>query len=92
MDSLQTVELESEFFSQPERVIVIGCSGSGKSFLIENLVKKYHKFFYKIVGNGPKNNLFQFEETKHKIVHYENEHNKLYNPMLEVDEIDLKKK
>ena len=91
MDSLQTVELDSEFFSQPERVIVTGCSASGKSFFIENLVRKYHQNFYKIVVKGPKNKLFQFEETKDKTFHYENEHEKLYNPMIEVDEIDMTK-
>ena len=91
MESLQTVELDSHFFSQPERVIVSGCSGSGKSFLIENLVRKYHNHFYKIVVNGPKNKLFDFEETKDKTFHYENEHERLYNPMKEVDEIDMKK-
>ena len=90
MDSIQTVELDSELFSQPERLIVTGCSNSGKSFLVENLVRKYHENFYKIVVNGPKNKLFHFEETKLKTFHYENEHQKLYNPMIEVDELDLK--
>ena len=90
MDSLKTVELESELFSEPERIIITGCSGSGKTFFIEQLVRRYHTNFYKIVVNGPKNKLFHFDETKAKTVHYENEIQKIYNPMIEVDEIDLK--
>ena len=89
MDSLKTVESDSELFSKPERIIITGCSGSGKTHLIVHLVKKYHNNFYKIVVNGPKNNLFTFPETKGKTIHYENELQKLYNPLDEVDEIDL---
>ena len=87
----QTIELENDIFDQPERILIFGASNSGKSYLLQNLVKKYHKKFYDIVISGEANKLLDYEETKHITTHYKNENNPIYDPFSDLDEIEMRK-
>ena len=78
-----------EIFHQTERILVSGSSNTGKSFLIENLVRKFSKRFYKIVLCGNTNRLLEFPETK-QITEYYTGKDPIYNPFLEVDSYDVK--
>ena len=87
----ETVNLENDIFDQPERILIFGSSNAGKSYLLQNLVRKYHKRFYKIVISGEPNQLLHYPETKHITSHYKNENNPIYDPFVDFDPIEMKK-
>ena len=89
---LQTIELErSDFlFEKPERIIVTGSSATGKTFLVEQLVKKHNDKFYKIVICGNRNRLLEFSETACKTIHYKSDSDPIFNPFTEVDSYQVK--
>ena len=65
---LEGVDLEETdfIFEKPERIIVTGSSNTGKTHLVEELVKKHIDKFYRIVICGNRNRLLDFLETSHK--------------------------
>ena len=81
-------------FNQSERLLVIGASNTGKTYLVESMVKRYVDRFYKIVICGNRNRLLEFPETKDISELYvsDNNDNLIYNPFCEMDAYDLKKK
>lgn len=91
MGDVENVDLYHNLFDNPERLLISGSSNSGKTHLLENIIKKYHHRFYRIVVSGPKNRLFDFEETKGKTELFNTENDCLYNPLTDIDSFDLKK-
>ena len=91
MGDVENIDLYHNLFDNPERILLSGSSNSGKTHLLERLIKKYSKSFYRIVVSGPKNRLFDFDETKGKIELFNTEGNNLYDPLSDVDSFDLKK-
>ena len=89
---LQTVNLEQcDFiFEKPERVIITGSSNTGKTFLVEQLVKKHIEKFYKIVICGNRNRLLDFPETASITSHYKSDSDPIFNPFTEVDSYQVK--
>ena len=89
---LETVDLEeSDFiFEKPERVIVSGSSNSGKTYLVEQLVKKHTDKFYKIVICGNRNRLLDFPETACKTSLHKSDGDPIYNPFTEINSYELK--
>ena len=53
-------------FQKTFRLLIFGSSDSGKSFLIQNLIRSHHDKFHKIVVCGAKNELLSYPETKDK--------------------------
>ena len=51
MDKIYTEE-QLNLFTYPARVIIAGCSNSGKTYLSTKLVQQYHHLFTKIVISG----------------------------------------
>ena len=91
MESIENIDLYHNIFDNPERLLISGSSNSGKTHLLENLIRKYHHRFYRIIVSGPKNRLFEFEETKKKTELYSTDGSNLYNPLLDIDSFDVKK-
>ena len=95
LDEVKTIELypSDHIFGDSDRIIVCGSSRTGKTYLVESLVKKYAHRFYKIVLCGNKNRLLDFSETKHMTEYYggDNDDCGIYNPFREMDTYDLKK-
>ena len=92
MADVLDIELDKELFEKSEFVICTASTGSGKTYLIEQLVKKYSSKFYRIMVVGSKNELLNFPETRHKTEYYTtNRNDHIYNPFLEVDHFDVKK-
>ena len=89
---LQSIEVEpSDFiFEKPERLIVTGSSNTGKSFLVEQLVKKHVDKFYKIVICGNRNRLLDFPETACITSHYKSDSEPIFNPFTEIDSYQVK--
>ena len=56
-----------ELFNKPERIIVVGASNVGKSYFINNLIKKYaYKFTDIIISGTFKSELQQCSDIKKK--------------------------
>lgn len=89
--SILSLEVEKLIFDEPERIIITGSSGTGKTHLVEQLVKKYAHRFYRIMVVGTKNDLMNFQETKGKTEFFYSDKEILYNPFLEIDQYDVKK-
>ena len=94
MDSLdiESIDVEdSDFiFEKPERIIVTGSSNTGKTYLVEQLVKKYTDKFYKIVICGNRNKLLDFPETACKTSLYKSDGEPIYNPFAELNTYEIK--
>ena len=73
-------------FNKPERIIVVGASNVGKSYFINNLIKKYaHKFTDIIISESFKSDLQQCDNIKNKLkIHT----NGIYIPFLDYDIVD----
>lgn len=95
LDGVKDINLypSDHIFHDSERLIVCGASRTGKTFLVESLVKRYAHCFYKIVLCGNKNRLLEFPETKNISVFYggDNEDCGIYDPFKEMDTYDLQK-
>ena len=89
-DDYQTHELENLIFEHPERILITGCSNSGKTFFVEQFVKKYNSHFFKIILCGSKNKLLEFPETRNKTSFYENSVTPIYDPFLDHDQIEVR--
>ena len=80
-------------FNDSERILISGNSASGKTYLLEQLVKKYHRKFHKIIISGSKNKLLTFPETKLKTTFFQghssgSDEEDIFNPFLNYDEIN----
>ena len=81
-----TVQLEKPLFSQCERVVIVGNSGSGKTCFTNNLVKKHSEKFSKIIISGATHSeLLEFEETKSKSSIYKGS-DLIFNPFTELEQ------
>ena len=91
-DDIETIHVEyNDFiFEKPERIIVTGSSNTGKTHLVEQLVKKYIDKFYKIVICGNRNRLLDFPETTCKTSLYKSDSDPIYNPFTKLDAYELK--
>ena len=78
-------------FEKPERLVCTGTSNSGKTHLIECLVRKYSHKFYRIILCGNKNNLLEFKETREKTSLFSSDNDIIYNPFLDIGEYEVKK-
>ena len=89
---LECIDLEQTdfIFEKPERIIVSGSSNVGKSFLVEQLVKKHIDKFYKIVICGNRNRLLDFPESACKTTLYKSDSEPIYNPFTELDSYEVK--
>ena len=96
----QTVKIYPNeiLFQKPERIIICGNSESGKTFLIENIVRCNHEKFHKIVISGSGNKLLTFPETKDKTILYKPSHqnlttsvgeNEIFNPFDQLDDLNV---
>lgn len=81
-----TIQLEKPLFSQCERCIIIGNSGSGKTCFTNNLIKKHSENFSKIIISGAAHSeLLEFEETKSKTSIYKGS-DLIFNPFTEIEQ------
>ena len=89
---IESIDVEdSDFiFEKPERIIVTGSTNTGKTYLVEHLVKKYIDKFYKIVICGNRNRLLDFPETACKTTLYKSDSEPIYNPFIKLDSYELK--
>ena len=89
---LQSIEIEKNdfMFAKPERILVTGSSNTGKTFLVEQLVKKNIDKFYKIVICGNRNRLLDFPETACITTHYKSDSDPIFNPFTEIDTYQAK--
>ena len=89
MDEDDIIDLNLEtndlLFEKPERIILTGTSYSGKTFLVEQLIKKYSHKFYRIVLCGNKNRLIEFKETREKTHLFSSDGDNIYNPFFDID-------
>ena len=91
-ENVKLIELtQAQPFDNCERVIFTGASNTGKTYLMEQLIRRYHDRFYKIVVSGCKNKLFDFPETRFKTELYNGDSTTIFNPLTDIDEYDLKK-
>ena len=44
--------VDVDIFNLPARLLISGCSGSGKSFFISRLLRKYRSYFTQIIVIG----------------------------------------
>ena len=66
-DTYKSVHL-NELFDKPERLLIVGTSGSGKSEFATKLIRKYsHKFTHIIVSGTIKSDLEKYPETSCKL-------------------------
>ena len=95
-DEFPSVKLYANelLFENSERILISGNSASGKTHLLERLVKKYHHKFHKIIISGSKNKLLTFPETKLKTTFYQghsttgSDEQDIFNPFINYDEIN----
>lgn len=82
-----------EIFNHSERLFVVGSSASGKTELVQNLVRKYVHRFYRIVICGNPNDLLNFPETKSITELYQGNEpeNAIFNPFLDLDQYECQK-
>ena len=90
---LEGVDLEETdfIFEKPERIIVTGSSNTGKTHLVEELVKKHIDKFYRIVICGNRNRLLDFPETSHKTSLHKSVSDPIFNPFTELNSYEIKK-
>ena len=71
MDNFESVEVyNNDLFNTSIRLLVFGASNSGKTYLVQNLVRLHHSKFHKIVVCGTRNKLLDFKETCYITQHY----------------------
>ena len=90
---IESVDLEETdfIFEKPERIIVTGSSNTGKTHLVEHLVRKHIDKFYKIVICGNRNRLLEFPETICKTSLHKSDSDPIFNPFTELDRYEVKK-
>ena len=78
-------------FQKTFRLLIFGSSDTGKSFLIQNLIRSHHDKFHKIVVCGAKNELLNYPETKDKTFFHrpKTEEDLIYDPFSEIEELNL---
>ena len=94
-----SLEPSDILFNQSERVICFGSSNSGKTYLIEQLVKKHADRFYKIVLCGNRNRLLDYAETRRKTTVFTgsgggyggSSADQIWDPFSEITEYSIKK-
>lgn len=95
LDTVKDIGLypTDHIFNCSERVLCIGSSQTGKTHLIENLVRRYAHRFYKIVICGNRNKLLEFPETRDICEYYTGDGGDgIFDPFKEMDVYDLKKR
>ena len=94
MDNFETIDVYQSdlIFNTPTRLLVFGASNSGKSHLVENLVRLNHDNFHKIIICGTKNKLLDFKETASITQHYsprtKSREDQIYDPFLDIEELN----
>ena len=95
LDEVKTINLypSDHLFNDSERIIVCGASRTGKTHLVESLIKRYVHGFYKIILCGNKNRLLEFPETKNITVFYGGNSDDcgIYDPFKEMGSYELQK-
>ena len=76
-------------FEKPFRLITFGSSDTGKSYLVQNLIRLHHEKFHKIILSGAKNELLSYPETKNKTVFHPDtgDEESIFNPFPLLDEL-----
>ena len=76
-------------FQKPFRLLIFGSSDTGKSHLIQNLIRLHHNKFHKIILSGIKNQLLYYPETKNKTVYHPDTGNEesIFNPFPVIEEL-----
>ena len=72
---------------------MVGSSGSGKTELVQNLVRKYIHRYYRIVLCGNANELLVYPESKNITELYQgnDSENAIFNPFIDIDSFDYQK-
>ena len=95
LDEIKTIQLypTDHIFGESDRILVCGSSRSGKTYLVEQLIKRYAHRFYKIVLCGNRNKLLEFPETKNITEYYggDAEDCGVFDPFRKMDAYDLEK-
>ena len=94
-DEVKTIQLypSDHIFGESDRILVCGSSRSGKTYLVEQLIKRYAHRFYKIILCGNRNRLLEFPETKSITEYYagDAEDCGVFDPFRKMDTYDLEK-
>ena len=89
LDEVKNVELypSDHIFGDTDRVLLCGSSRTGKTFLMETLVRRHIERFYRIVLCGNRNRLLEFEETKGITEYYQGntENCGIFDPFSQLD-------
>ena len=94
MDNFENIDVYQSdlIFNAPTRVLVFGASNSGKTCLVENLVRLNHNNFHKIIICGTKNKLLDFKETAPITQHYtprsKSREDQIYDPFPDVEDLN----
>ena len=95
LDDIKTIQLypSDHIFGESDRILVCGASRTGKTYLVEQLLKRYAHRFYKIILCGSKNKLLDIPETKNITEYYQgnDEDCGVYNPFRKMGAYDLEK-
>ena len=91
MEEFDSVEVYKNdiFFNCSTRMLIFGGSNTGKTFLVEQLVRLHHTKFHKIIICGTRNKLLDFKETAKITRHFKSPKNEdvIYNPFSEINEL-----
>ena len=82
-------------FNETQRILLFGSSNTGKTHLVEQLVKRHVDRFYRIVICGNRNRLLDFPQTKNITELYGGrgaEGDGIFDPFTEIEPYVLKKK
>ena len=76
-------------FQKPFRLITFGSSDTGKSYLVQNLIRLHHEKIHKIILSGVKNELLSYPETKNKTVFHPDtgDEESIFNPFPVIEEL-----
>merc|ERR1712074_469744 len=94
MDNFESVEVYKNYliFNTPTRLLVFGASNSGKTHLVQNLVRLHHSKFHKIIVCGTRNKLLDFKETAPITQHFnpraKSSEDRIYDPFQDIDELN----
>ena len=77
---IKEVELDCELFKTTHRILCLGGSNSGKTYMLQSLILRHHEKFKKIIICGSPNHLLEYPQTRMKTILYENETNPIFDP------------